>query len=191
MASIETNGSRQALGAQEQYCRSCAAVMSREALAFRLERLEQGQPAPGEKPSGPPTSATDAPASPQEPAPEPLRVELEQLQEAWRRTILPAVEQRSIPIGQTLGEAHPASLAGDTLTLEFPPTAAFHLRVAEDPKNAAMLREALYEVTGRKLAVAFEIGEAEAAGEEDETPTSEADVLELMKSTFDARELEE
>ena len=87
-------------------------------------------------------------------------MELEQLQEAWRRTILPAVEQRSIPIGQTLGEAHPAALAGDTLTLEFPPTAAFHLRVAEDPKNAAMLRDALYEVTGRKLAVAFELGEA-------------------------------
>ena len=90
-------------------------------------------------------------------------MELEQLQEAWRRTILPAVEQRSIPIGQTLGEAHPAALAGDTLTLEFPPTAAFHLRVAEDPKNAAMLRDALYEVTGRKLAVAFELGETEHA----------------------------
>ncbi len=33
MASMDANGSRQALGAQEQYCRSCAAVMSREALA--------------------------------------------------------------------------------------------------------------------------------------------------------------
>jgi hypothetical protein len=118
-------------------------------------------------------------------------VELEQLQEAWRRTILPAVEQRSIPIGQTLGEAHPAALAGDTLTLEFPPTAAFHLRVAEDPKNAEMLRDALYEVTGRKLAVAFELGEGGHAADEDEPPASEADVLELMKSTFDARELDE
>ena len=126
-----------------------------------------------------------------EPVAEPLRVELEQLQEAWRRTILPAVEQRSIPIGQTLGEAHPAALAGDTLTLEFPPTAAFHLRVAEDPKNAAMLRDALYEVTGRKLAVNFELGEAGHAAEEDEAPASEEDVLELMKSTFDARELDE
>ena len=118
-------------------------------------------------------------------------MELEQLQEAWRRTILPAVEQRSIPIGQTLGEAHPAALAGDTLTLEFPPTAAFHLRVAEDPKNAEMLRDALYEVTGRKLAVAFELGEAGHVSDEDEPPASEADVLELMKSTFDARELDE
>jgi TM2 domain len=33
MASGETNGSRRPLGVQEQYCRSCAAVMSREAQA--------------------------------------------------------------------------------------------------------------------------------------------------------------
>ena len=168
-----------------------AADLSREALAFRLERLEEGHAAPRETLETAPTSATDAAVAGREPAPEPLRVELEQLQEAWRRTILPAVEQRSIPIGQTLGEAHPAALAGDTLTLEFPPTAAFHLRVAEDPKNAAMLRDALYEVTGSKLAVAFELGETGHAADEEEAPASEADVLELMKSTFDARELDE
>ena len=168
-----------------------SADLSREALAFRLERLEEGQTVRRETLETAPTSATDAAAPAQEPTPEPLRVELEQLQEAWRRTILPAVEQRSIPIGQTLGEAHPAALAGDTLTLEFPPTAAFHLRVAEDPKNAEMLRDALYEVTGRKLAVTFELGETGHASDEEEPPASEADVLELMKSTFDARELDE
>ena len=54
-----------------------------------------------------------------------------------------------------------------------------------------MLRDALYEVTGRKLAVAFEIGEAGPRTAEDDKPTSEEDVLELMKSTFDARELDE
>ena len=118
-------------------------------------------------------------------------VELEQLQEAWRRTILPAVSERSIPIGSALAEARPASLAGDTLTLEFPQTAAFHLQLAEDSKNAALLRDALYEVTGRKLAVIFELGETEDAVDEDAVPASEEDVLELMKSTFDARELDE
>ena len=83
-----------------------------------------------------------------------------------------------------------AALEGNTLTLEFPQTASFHLKLAEDPKNAAMLREALYEVTGRKLAVEFELGEGGHASEE-ELHTSEEDVLELMKSTFDARELDE
>jgi hypothetical protein len=174
-----------------------ASDLSRESLAFRLDRLEAGHSAPAEKlvTAAPPSAALTSAEAPLAPADEgsiePLRVELEQLQEAWRRTILPAVEQRSIPIGKTLAEAHPASLAGDTLTLEFPPTAAFHLRVAEDPKNAAMLRDALYEVTGRKLAVEFELGETGHARDEDDAPTSEEDVLELMKSTFDARELDE
>ena len=120
-----------------------------------------------------------------------LRIELEQLQEAWRRSILPAVAERSIPISSALGEARPAALAGDTLTLEFPQTAAFHLKLAEDSKNAALLRDALYEVTGRKLAVVFELGEAGEREQHDEKPATEEDVLELMKSTFDARELDE
>jgi hypothetical protein len=168
-----------------------ASDLSRESVAFRLERLEEGHTVALEKPRGTMASAEAAPAPPLEPISDPLRVDLEQLQEAWRRTILPAVEQRSIPIGKTLAEAHPASLAGDTLTLEFPQTAAFHLKLAEDPKNSALLRDALYEVTGRKLAVEFELGEAGNAGVEDAAPTSEEDVLELLKSTFDAREQDE
>jgi DNA polymerase-3 subunit gamma/tau len=162
------------------------ADLSRESLAFRLERLEAGAP---------PTPAAPTATKPPEPQPTavvetPVSLELEQLQEAWRRTILPAVEQRSIPIGKTLAEAHPSALAGDTLTLEFPETASFHMQLAEDPKNAALLRDALYEVTGRKLAVAFEVGEAGERVEREDAPASEEDVLELMKSTFDARELE-
>jgi DNA polymerase-3 subunit gamma/tau len=165
--------------------------LSRESLAFRIERLEGGSSASADQPSELPASArVSATQALEEPA-RPLRMELEQLQEAWRRSILPAVEQRSIPIGKTLAEAHPASLAGDTLTLEFPRTAAFHLKLAEDPKNAAMLRDALYEVTGRKLAVEFELGEPGNAQADEDVPTTEEDVLELMKSTFDARELDE
>ena len=137
-----------------------------------------------------PRNRLRAPPQPTRP-PAPIAVELEQLQEAWRRSILPAVEQRSIPIGKTLGEAHPAALDGDTLTLEFPQTASFHLQLAEDPKNAALLRDALYEVTGRKLAVTFELGDPSHDEPDDDAPASEEDVLELMKSTFDARELDE
>jgi DNA polymerase III subunit gamma/tau len=164
--------------------------LSREAIAFRLDRLEEGERLPRETLER--TSATDVPVPKPDPAAEPLRVELGQLQEAWRRTILPAVESRSIPIGSALAEAHPSALAGDTLTLEFPQTASFHLRLAEDPKNAEMLREALYEVTGRKLAVDFALGErAHEHSGGDDAPATEEDVVELMKSTFDARELEE
>ena len=54
-----------------------------------------------------------------------------------------------------------------------------------------MLRDALYEVTGRKLAVEFELGERVAGETDEDGPTSEDDLVELMKSTFDARELDE
>jgi DNA polymerase-3 subunit gamma/tau len=173
-----------------------ASDMSREALAHRIELLEAGGAparvtAAAPAPTQPAARAVAAAVAPTPAVEAPITVELEQLQEAWLRTILPAVEQRAIWIGKTLGEARPAALTGDTLTLEFPPNSAFHLRVAEDPKNAAILREALYEVTGRKLAVEFELGESGNAREEDDGPTTEADVLELMKSTFDARELDE
>ncbi len=167
-----------------------SADLSREGLAHRLELLEAGQGQTQEPSSRSELGSSASVAPAPEPPPE-IAVELEQLQEAWRRTILPAVELRSIPIGKTLAEAHPSSLAGDTLTLEFPQTASFHLKLAEDPKNAAMLREALYEVTGRKLAIAFELGDSTQAEVEDDGPPSEEDVLELMKSTFDARELDE
>jgi hypothetical protein len=120
-------------------------------------------------------------------------VELEQLQEAWQRTILPAVEEKSIPTASVLREAHPAGLAGDTLTVEFPRAASFHRQLAEEPKNATLLAEALYEVTGRRLDLAFEVGEngGETATAEEEQPASEEEIIELMKGTFDAREVEE
>ena len=91
-----------------------------------------------------------------------------------------------------LSEAHPAGLDDDTLTLEFPPAASFHRKMAEDPKNATLLREALYEVTGRRLVLAFAVGEErERALHDEDRPATEEEIVELMKSTFDARELDE
>jgi DNA polymerase-3 subunit gamma/tau len=165
-----------------------AADLSREATAYRLEQLEErGQPglAPG---PGPVARPKEAPASPREPP----SVDLEQLQEAWQRAVLPAVEERSIPTAAVLQEARPAELAGDKLTLEFPKNAVFHRQQAEEPKNVTLLADALYEVTGRRLALAFELGanggDAEPAEEE---PAGEDDLVSLIKETFDAREVEE
>ncbi len=116
-------------------------------------------------------------------------LDLSQLQEAWVRTVLPAVEERGgIPTASLLREAHPAQLAGDTLTLEFPPTAQFHLDLAQDPRNTTLLSDALYDVTGRRLAVAFALGAPREVPEADDTPAGEERILELLKETFDARE---
>ena len=51
-----------------------------------------------------------------------------------------------------------------------------------------MLRDALYEVTGRRLGVAFAEGEAAPQPEEDDEPLGEENILELVKETFDAHE---
>jgi DNA polymerase III subunit gamma/tau len=163
-----------------------AADLSRESISYRLELLEQ-------RPAGH-ALAEEPPADPEaahEPAPsEPPTVDLEALQEAWQRSVLPAVTERSIPTGTMLAEARPVELAGDELTLEFPASASFHRQLAEEPKNATLLRDALYEVTGRRLAVTFAVGE-EGEPVEEEAEHSEEDFVSLFKDTFDAREIEE
>jgi hypothetical protein len=184
-----------------------AADLSRESTAHRLELLERTVHS-GHVPGTVPGAAgqrlvresgqvegvrgnREVPPTPRR-ATEPPSLELEQLQEAWQRTILPAVEEKSIPTASVLREAQPKDLAGDTLTVEFPRAASFHRQLAEEPKNATLLAEALYEVTGRHLELAFEVGEngGETPAEE-EQPASEEEIIELMKGTFDAREVEE
>ncbi|MES1247673.1 MAG: hypothetical protein ABUS54_08375, partial [Actinomycetota bacterium] len=172
-----------------------AADLSRESMNFRLEQLEQRGPVAAPPPAAPAQAAAAA-AEPAKPAPSVSAapgIELEQLQEAWARTIVPAVAEKSIPTSSLFGEARPAQLNGDTLTIEFPPNADFHRRRAEDPKNATLLRDALYEVTGHRLAVAFALGEDgddldhEHGSEE---PVGEEQFLKLLKETFDAQERE-
>src|SRR5213082_3295793 len=169
-----------------------AADLSRESLAYRLEQLEQQRHVPA---SPAPVTGTETETLRQHDeivAPPALpSLELEQLQEAWQRTIVPAVEERSIPAASVLREAHPAGLADDTLTVEFPSSATFHRQLAEEPKNATLLADALYEVTGRRLGLAFAEGEARAAEAEDDEPPGEEHILELVKETFDARERED
>jgi hypothetical protein len=96
-----------------------------------------------------------------------------------------------MPAAAMLGEAHPAKLDGDTLTIEFPPAASFHRQRAEEAKNVTLLEEALYEVTGRRLALVFVEGaEREQKHKEPEQPATEGELLELVKSTLDAREID-
>jgi DNA polymerase III subunit gamma/tau len=188
------------------------ADLSQESLAYRLELLEQRGHVPpsraatsrvggtvpetevirDEPESVTATEATEPGPEP-ESAPKPPSLEFEQLQEAWQRSVLPAVQERSIPAESVLREARPVALADNELTLEFPAEAEFHRRLAEDPKNATVLREALYQVTGRKLGVLFVLGEKREPAEEHEehAAPSEEDLVALFKETFDAREVDE
>ncbi|MDQ3875026.1 MAG: hypothetical protein M3322_05665, partial [Actinomycetota bacterium] len=164
-----------------------ASDLSRESLAYRVEQLEERlHPTPVDRA---PAEATDA-SQAQEAAPPSPPIQLVQLREAWQRSVLPAVEERSIPTAAMLREAHPVELEDDTLTLEFPPAAEFHRKLAEEPKNAALVGDALYEVTGRRLSLVFTVGAGERQ-EADEDPASEAEFVATLKETFDAREIDD
>src|SRR5205823_1980382 len=117
------------------------ADLSAESMAYRLELLEQRG---GSQPVGSDPHRGSDPLEPTEEAPapaEPPSLELEQLREAWQRSVLPAVERRSIPAAPVFGEARPVALEDDTLTLEFPASNAFHRSLAED-KYAGLLVDA-------------------------------------------------
>src|SRR5207245_6318540 len=132
-------------------------------IAYRLEQLERGRPGPVQG-----TVPMTGPEETSPPASEPPTVELTQLQEAWQRSVLPAVQEKSIPTASMLAEARPIALDDDTLTIEFPRSASFHRKLAEEPKSSTLLRDALYQVTGRRLNVAFALGESAADDELDE-----------------------
>jgi DNA polymerase III subunit gamma/tau len=170
--------------------------LSRESLAHRVELLEARGPdaqahaepvasshsvdehVPAPMPT---TAAADAP-----------RVALEQVTEAWDRSILDAVRERSIPVASLLTEARPTYLAEDTLTLEFPAGADFHRRQVAEPQNIGLIRDALYEVTGRKLSVVLESGEGHVETEQsDDEPAGEDLFIAALKERFDAEEVEE
>jgi DNA polymerase III subunit gamma/tau len=159
--------------------------LAQQSLAFRLEQLEsrlRGEARPTPQPAS---------AEPTTPAPAEQNLDLEQIKQAWQPTIMPAVSERSIPTSSVLAEARPVSLEGDRLALEFPPAASFHRNLAEEPKNAALLAEVLYEVTGRRLTLAFEVGEGPHEEAAEEEPATEEEIISLMKTTFDAREIRE
>jgi DNA polymerase-3 subunit gamma/tau len=169
-----------------------AADLSRESVSFRLERLEQTPGRATTAAPGPEPTAREPAAEPARPVAAPPAapdLDLEQLQDAWARSVLPAVEERGgIPAASLLREAHPAALSEDTLTVEFPSSAQFHLDLAREPKNATVLADALYDVTGRRLGVAFALGEGGEDAPESDEPAGEERFLELLKETFDARE---
>ncbi|MGZ4463003.1 MAG: hypothetical protein ACXVZP_09195, partial [Gaiellaceae bacterium] len=181
--------------------------------AHRLELLEQRSPGGSPPPAAPPpkpkpkkqVAATDEPETEEPAADEPAEpaavqpaqpptgggpLELGRLQEAWQRSILPAIA--SIPTRSLFQEAHPVALEGSQLRIEFPRGASFHRNLAEDERNLEQLQEALYQVTGARFRLELVLGDGQSGGEaEQPAEVSEEQLVSLFKDTFDARELDE
>ena len=186
------------------------ADLQRESLAHRVELLEarlSGETPPREAPAkrhgveeqpaaAPPVAenggntgnggGADEVGSDQPP------LQLAQLQDAWQRSVIPAAQEKAIWIGPLLGEARPSALEGNVLTLEFPRTAEFHREKLEEPRNLDLVRDALHEVTGRRLSIATTVAETEREGAGgDEEAIDETDFISLLKDQLDAKEVEE
>jgi hypothetical protein len=116
----------------------------------------------------------------------------EQVHDAWSRSVLPAVKERSIPVASLLAEATPSALEDDTLTLSFKQSADFHRGLVEDPKNLTVVRDALYEVTGRRLGIVTVVGDHPLdEGDGGDEPAGEQTLIALLKTDLDATEVEE
>jgi hypothetical protein len=121
----------------------------------------------------------------------PLSLELGQLQEAWHRSVLPAVQERKIWLGSLLAEATPIALDGTALMLEFPPEAGFHRnQLLDDPTNVADVSDALFEVTGQRLTISTVVAETSAKPTDDEERLDEDAFIALLKDTLEAEEIE-
>ena len=178
------------------------ADLARESLVHRIEvlesRLHAGVPAaeswgpsPVPAPAAGPAPREGTASNGDEETPHAPDVSLEQMQDAWSRSVLPAVMERSIPIATLLSEATPSSLDGDTLTLTFRPGADFHRRQVDEPANTRLLRDALYDVTGRKLAVLTTVADEAEDAPADEIPLGEQEVISLLVNDLHATEIEE
>jgi DNA polymerase-3 subunit gamma/tau len=201
-----------------------AADLSWDALSHRLDLLEQRPAAapptgsrPAEtkpprtkktetetapKPSTAPETAEVSSETKEAPEPskpaatsssrEPISLELQRLQEAWQRSIVPAIA--SIPTRSIFQEAHPVTLEGSHLRVEFPHSASFHRKLAAEEKSTGQLAEAIYELTGARLSFEFTLAEKPASEVKPDTSgeaTPEEDLISLLKDTLDAQEVED
>ena len=174
------------------------AAETKPARKKKSETVTESAPEPFAAPD-PPEQASAAEEAPEQSEPaaaadspsEPISVELQRLQEAWQRSIVPAIA--SIPARSIFQEAHPIALEGSRLSVEFPHSASFHRKMAADEKNTIQLADAIYELTGARLSLEFTVAEKPASEEKVEAAerTPEEDLISLLKNTLDAHEVEE
>ena len=173
--------SEPAAGAQGTVALEGAAAVSAGpsgAAALAAAVVTEAEPAGEEAPAPEP-----APEQAAEPAP-PNAVGFDHVKGLWS-AVADAVREQNAMVAALLSESAPVSLEGDVLTVSFPEDAAFSKKKAE--ANLELLREALRTITGRGLAVSFEL-----TGKRDDAPPArlgEDELLERLRREFGAEEV--
>ena len=168
---------------------------SRAALAQRLERVERlvkgtnvgdaaEQPEDNPGPTAVVTEAVDAAEE----------VDLERIIGLWPAVLDQVRESGSELLSTVFAAARPVAVDVEQAVLEvgFPASAAFNKRKAEAKEARERLADAVKTIVGQRLRPIYVLleGEEEVAAEVAEPQLSEEELIERLKSEFDAEEFE-
>ena len=168
---------------------------SMSALLARIERLEKGSVHPG---GGGGLRAAPARVAESDPAPEPApepapsaepagALELDNATACWP-AVIDLVREENAMLAALLSDARPVAVGEQELTLAFPGGAAFLKRKAEQEDYRRVAGEALKAVTGRRLALRYELRDDEEEPEGEPVLSGEELVQRFMEE-FDAEEV--
>ncbi|MFM8791960.1 MAG: hypothetical protein ACKOFX_05660, partial [Solirubrobacterales bacterium] len=150
---------------------------------------------PAEPPQAAAPEVAEVPPEPAQAPPAPAAMELDQVIQVWPAVIDSIRASGSGPAASYLECTRPVAAEAGTLTVGFPPEAAFNRRNAEKPERVAQLVEALVEVTGWRPEVAFTDLEGDQTLSEPTAPGAqgrrmdEREFVERIKSEFNAEEV--
>ncbi len=191
---------------------------TRQALLQRVEDLERrlsgdaetrrdepqqppAQPPSASEPDGEPPAASNAAADQEaEPARGPSAVaveeglDLERIGGLWPAVLDQLRDSGFELLSTVFSAARPVGVSIEQRVLEvgFPPSAAFNKRKAEAPEARDRFVDAVKTIVGESLRPVYVLLEGEQEGEgEAEAQFSEEELIERLKSEFDAEEFEE
>jgi DNA polymerase III subunit gamma/tau len=162
-----------------------------EAPKEKAPAPQAAKPAPVEIKTPAEPAPVEAPAevkAPPEASPEAL--DLDQIVRIWP-AMLDHLRQSAPALVAVFEGARPVELEGGTLKVGFPANAPFNKRKAEAPDKRDQVAAALQAVTGTPLRPVYVLrdGEAEPASAAAEEKLDEQELLERLKSEFDAEEV--
>jgi hypothetical protein len=136
----------------------------------------------GPSPDGPPPPAESTP------------IDLDRVKELWPAVVEHLRESGSDVLSSVFEGARPLGVDGDKsiVTIGFPASATFNKRKAEARTNVEHLAGSLKAIVGYSLRPVYELLDTDPEQEaEGGAQVSEEELLELIKTGFDAREVED
>jgi DNA polymerase-3 subunit gamma/tau len=158
------------------------------------EEVSSGpEPEPSDEEPSPPSTVGDAAAT------GPVGrgdLDLEKLKQVWP-AVLDQLGTTAPALAAFFEEAKPVGFEGETVEVSFPAAATFNKRKAETQENRERVAEALQTVTGQALKPTYvlldgeseESAEPQAPASKEGEGLSEEELLERLKSEFDAEEV--